>query len=46
MPLVRFGFHPADADHGSVMSHAIALLDVLAGNRRALTKSAFARSVG
>jgi predicted deacetylase len=45
MPLVRFGFHPADADHREVMSHALRLLDTLAERRVAVTKSAFARTV-
>lgn len=45
LPLVRFGFHPADAAHRDVMAHAEALLDGLADGRTALTKSAFARSV-
>jgi predicted deacetylase len=45
MPLVRFGFHPADARHSEIMSHAGALLAELAHEREGLTKAAFARSV-
>ena len=45
MPLVRFGFHPADAAHPRVMSHASRLIDALARDRMLLTKAAYARSV-
>lgn len=45
MPLVRFGFHPADAFHRDVMTHALALLEKLAADRNALTKAAFAHSL-
>jgi predicted deacetylase len=44
--LVRFGFHPADAAHPHVMAHACTLLRSLAAQRTALTKAAFARSLG
>jgi predicted deacetylase len=44
--LVRVGFHPADAAHPHVMAHACALLRTLAQQRTALTKAAFARSLG
>jgi predicted deacetylase len=45
MQLVRVGFHPADAAYPQVMSHALSLLGRLSGDRVALTKSAFARTV-
>jgi predicted deacetylase len=45
-PLVRFGFHPADAGYPGVMAHACALLHTLAAERTAVTKAAFARSLG
>ena len=44
--LVRFGFHPADVRHPNVMSHALCLLERLAGERRPLTKAGFAHTVG
>lgn len=43
--LVRFGFHPVDAEHPELMAHALALLDRLRRERAALTKFAFARAV-
>lgn len=43
--LVRFGFHPADAQHETVMEHALRMLGSVAQDRTALTKSAFARSL-
>jgi predicted deacetylase len=46
MPVVRFGFHPADASHRDLMSHASRLIDVLARDRTPLTKAAYVRSVG
>lgn len=44
-PLVRLGFHPADAAYDVVMAHALALVRSLSDGRTALTKSAFARAV-
>ena len=43
MPLVRVGFHPADAEYPEVMAHALALLHRLARSRVALTKVGFVR---
>jgi uncharacterized protein len=45
-PLMRVGFHPADAAHPDVMAHSLQLLQRVAGDREAMTKSAFARRVG
>ena len=45
MPVVRFGFHPADASHRDLMSHASLLLDELTRDRKPFTKAAYARSV-
>jgi predicted deacetylase len=45
MPAVRFGFHPADAPHRDLMSHALRLIDALTRDRTPLTKAAYARSV-
>ena len=45
MPLLRIGFHPVDAAYPHVMAHALKLLDHLMRDRRALTKSAFARTL-
>ena len=44
-PLVRVGFHPADAAYDDVMTHALALVRRLNDGRTALTKSAFASAV-
>ena len=46
MPLVRVGFHPADAEHPHIMRHALELVERCLRTREALTKSAFANSVG
>jgi predicted deacetylase len=46
MPLVRVGFHPADAEYPHIMIHALKLVQRFLRTREALTKSAFARSVG
>lgn len=46
MPLVRIGFHPADADFPEIMSHALALTRGAARTRVALTKARFAREYG
>jgi hypothetical protein len=43
---VRLGFPPADAHHPKIMSHALATLERLVSERRALTKAAFASGVG
>ena len=43
--LVRFGFHPADAQHETLMRHAAGILAQVAENRRAVTKSEFARTL-
>jgi predicted deacetylase len=44
--LVRVGFHPADAEYPHLMAHALELLRHALRTREALTKSAFALSVG
>ena len=41
--VVRFGFHPADAEHPALMRHAVALLEQIARRREPLTKSECAR---
>ena len=46
MPLVRVGFHPADAAHPDVMDQALELVRRLAREREAMTKSAFAHRLG
>ena len=46
MPLVRVGFHPADAAHPDVMDQALKLVRRLARDREAMTKSAFAQRLG
>jgi predicted deacetylase len=46
MPLVRVGFHPADAEHPHIMRHALELLERCLRTREAMTKSAFAHRVG
>jgi predicted deacetylase len=45
-PLMRVGFHPADAAHPDVMGQALELVYSLAREREAMTKSAFARRLG
>jgi predicted deacetylase len=45
-PLMRVGFHPADAAHPDVMRQALQLLQRVAREREAMTKSAFARRLG
>jgi predicted deacetylase len=42
---VRVGLHPADAQHGTVMRHALARIAQLARDRQTLTKAAFARAL-
>jgi uncharacterized protein len=44
-PLVRVGFHPADAQYSSVMQHGLELLAQLLRTRTALTKTAYVRHV-
>ena len=44
-PVVRFGFHPADADHSELMQHALALLSRVKRKREALTKPELAHRV-
>lgn len=44
-PLLRFGFHPVDADHSALMSHALKLLARVARARHPMTKSDYARRV-
>ena len=43
MPLVRVGFHAADAAHPEIMTQALKLVERLARDRRGLTKGEFAR---
>ena len=43
MPIVRFGFHPADADYPEVMAHALGLLKRLAREREPITKATVAQ---
>ena len=45
LPLVRVGFHPADIEYPHVMSQALSLVERLSQDRKALTKSAFVRTV-
>lgn len=42
-PIVRIGFHPADAAHPELMRHALQVLAGVARRRSGMTKSAFAR---
>jgi uncharacterized protein len=42
---VRVGLHPADAQHGAVMRHALRCIGQLARDRQTFTKAAFAHAL-
>lgn len=41
-PLIRFGLHPADADHPGLMRHLERLIEMTAARRTPMTKAGFA----
>jgi uncharacterized protein len=42
---VRVGLHPADAQHGAIMRHALRCIEQLARDRQTFTKAAFAHAL-